>query len=121
MDFLVGEEERERLLLRQVVRVPRRRRERSLDESPVEVVDRPGLSRGERRRRSRERERRDDEKLPQRRNDQSLLPRKFSGVTSTIAIACATTLSIPAATSPRRMTRFAASAKSETAKKRIPW
>ena len=56
-----------------------------------------------------------------RRNDQSLLPMKFSGVTSTIAIAWASTFSRSAPTRPRRMSRLAPSAASDTTRKRMPW
>src|SRR4029079_10315718 len=57
----------------------------------------------------------------QRRNDQSLLPRKFSGVTTTIAHACATTSPSPKWTSSHSAPRFAKYTVAETAKKRIPW
>ena len=46
---------------------------------------------------------------------------KFSGVTSTIASACAGTLPTPSGTSTCSTTRFAASASSETTRKRAPW
>ena len=62
-----------------------------------------------------------DEDEPQRRNDQSLLPRKLSGITSTIAIACETIFPQP---SQSRKTSsqswLTASAASATTKKRSP-
>ena len=56
--------------------------------------------------------RREDGQRAQRRgpNDQSLLPTKFTGVTSTIAIACATTSPSPSVTSRCSTARFATSA-----------
>src|ERR1043166_5302690 len=57
-----------------------------------------------------------------RRNDQSLFPTKLSGVTTTIAMACARSLPSPPSTISRWSTkRFAPSAASDTTKKRIPW
>src|SRR5262249_14580144 len=57
----------------------------------------------------------------QRRNDQSLFPRKFSGVTTRIATACATTSPSPRGTSSESTPRFAKYAVPETVKKRSPW
>ena len=55
------------------------------------------------------------------RNDQSLLPTKFSGVTSTIAIACARISPTPTLTSRCRTTRLATSESVETTRNRSPW
>ena len=56
-----------------------------------------------------------------RRNDQSLLPTKLSGVTNTIAIACAGSAPSPASTRRYNTTRFPASAVVETTRNRRPW
>ena len=54
------------------------------------------------------------------RKDQSLLPMKFAGVTSTIAIACDTIFPTPSSTSAVRIPRFPPYTRRETTKKRRP-
>src|SRR6185312_1877408 len=117
----------DRLLLQ--ARRPLPGRERLRHELPVGVVERAGRD-GRRRRSSngspREREGRNERQErgggPQRRrNDHSLLPMKLTGVTSTIAIACAVTSPTPPDTSRCKTTRFAASASAETTRNRRPW
>src|SRR5439155_183970 len=56
-----------------------------------------------------------------RRNDQSLLPTKLSGVTSAIATACPTSLPRPSVISRWSTSRFAPRQARETIRKRIPW
>src|SRR4029453_7606863 len=55
------------------------------------------------------------------RNDQSLLPMKFAGVTSTIATACAITSPTPSSTSSVRIARLQMYATTATTRKRNPW
>src|SRR5262249_2204092 len=56
-----------------------------------------------------------------RRKLQSLLPTKLSGVTRTIAIACATIFPTPAPTRPESRARLARYTTVETTRKRAPW
>ena len=74
--------------------------------------------------RRRESEQRDPKprRRPQRRNDQSLFPRKLSGVTRTIAIACETTFAQPSQSMKTRSHSWLTQkAVNETTKKRAPW
>src|SRR5207253_1245075 len=106
---------REEELLRALRRQPGRRlarRERRLDDPSLRVVDGCRGRRGESGggdRRSSEKRARDGKETRQclLRNDHSLLPRKFSGVTSTTAIACETIFPRPASTKSVSSTRFA--------------
>ena len=113
----------------------RRRDERRLDEATLLVVDaarsaRPRRGAGGTSERAR-RPRTSDAPAATRptarhacvtcRNDQSLFPRKLSGVTSTIATACAGTLGSPRATSSASTARLAPSAASETTRNFAPW
>src|SRR5207302_2178261 len=111
-DLRVLERDVARLLLGELRRRVRRR-ELRLDEVALRVVDGArGRRGGVRGRGERERGEECDGRAAhqRRRNDQSLLPTKFSGVTSTIASAWATILPRPKATRTRRQTRFAPSA-----------
>ena len=67
-----------------------------------------------------QRERRGARPPLHRRKDQSLLPRKLSGVTSTIATACAAISPTPAVTSRCSTARFASSDTVETTRNRAP-
>src|SRR5262249_2564936 len=118
----IGEQRRRRALLRQLRR-RRDRGDRRLDQPPVRVVD-VGRGRAGARGAADEQRRQygDQRETHQRcRNDQSLLPRKFSGVTSTIAIACEATLSRSVVTRPFRIARLAPSAATETTRNLRPW
>src|SRR4029079_15973765 len=112
--------------------LPGRRDERRLDEVPFPVEDGTcggGVRRGECRGSEHADGHGDDDggeetphRTERRRNDQSLFPTKLSGVTATIATACAESFpSPPPAISRWSTTRFAPSAATETTKKRIPW
>src|SRR5262249_54575280 len=96
--LVVGEEDRDRLIARQ-----------------------PRLLGSARRRRQQQCRENDDRGRSQRRNDQSLFPMKFSGVTSTIAIAWATILPTPT-TSTRAVSRsrLAPYARTATVRNRSP-
>ncbi len=129
-DLGVLQEGRGRAGLRQLGSVLDRG-ERSLDEPPLRVVRGPGRRGRCSRSRGRERRQREQQQgesgtphpsTPQRRrNDQSLLPTKLIGMTSTTAIAWAAILPIPSATNAVRNTSFAARATSATTRKRRPW
>ena len=86
-DLVVGDEERRRALLRQSRRGSRRGRHEGR-------CHEHGDGYGQ------------DELQCRLRNDQSLLPTKFAGVTRTIAIACAMIFPSPSSTSTERMARL---------------
>ena len=112
----------DRLLLREP-RSFRRRGKGDFDEAAALVVERRGWNGGAvRPRRQRERCQCDGGAACQRRpNDQSLLPTKLRGVTSTIATAWAKIGPSVAWTSSASRRRFAPSAAVETTRKRRPW
>ncbi len=124
-DLRVGEEEPRHARLGQP-RPARSRRERRVDEAALLVVDRggrPGRRPGRPGEAGQGRDGDHDRRqaTTQRRKDQSLLPMKFNGVTSTIAIAWATIFPTPPWIRKWSTARFASSATVETTRKRKPW
>src|SRR5204863_6290292 len=63
----------------------------------------------------------EDDCAPQRANDHSLFPTKFSGVTAMIASACAGSCGTPASTSTVSTARMTRNATNETTKNRAAW
>ena len=122
-DLPVGERELDRFPLSEGRARVLLRDERRPDHVALRVVDRRGRgrSRGRSGQRKSGRGGSEDTSKNQRRKLQSLLARKFHGITSRIAIAWAGIFGRPRATRTLRAARFAASATLETARNLAPW
>ena len=120
-DLRGGQEARHGNALGQPRRPGDRGERRRPPSAPVTAVVEGRRIRGAGGRSEQQRERHGARPAPHRRKDQSLLPMKLSGVTSTIASACARISPAPSSTRRYRTTRLASSAQVETTRNLSPW